>query len=614
MFDFLKKVPFFADLPDADLDRLCEMVTNVKLSIDEVLFTEGEIGDKAYVITSGEIDILKESGGRDVLLATRHEGEVIGEMSLLDQTPRFASGVAKTDCELLAISHENMENLLDNSPSAARVMLSTFTNRLRSTELILRQSEKMAQLGTLTAGIAHELNNPASAARRGAEHLQTAIINFQVAYQQFHSLGFSTAQWEQVSKLQDLAKLRVVEPIKLDSLEHSDREAEIEDWLDDHDIEDGWDYAPHLVSLGYQDFDLDELEEIFPEEALVVILKWVGTLFSIYSLLEEIHQGTSRIGEIVKSLKSYVYLDQAPVQLVDLHEGLDNTLVMLRSKLKTGVKVERDYDETIPNIQGYGSELNQVWTNIIDNAVDAMEESGTITIRTKLEESWVLIEIEDTGPGMPKDVQEKIFSPFFTTKPMGKGTGLGMNISFNIIQKHKGEIKVFSRPGKTCFRIHLPVNFEDMNNKNTAPPSNKKTDEELKDILTKTKNIAVVGISSRETVPAHTVPAYLQRQGYRIIPINPKYEQVLGERAYPSLTSLTEPVDVVLVFRRSDFIPDIVREAIEIGAKTIWMQLGLTNPEAADMAQDADLDVVMDTCMRLVHQRLIGKNRLTKRS
>ena len=227
MFDFLKKIPLFADLPDDDLYRLCEMAVEELIPVDETLFTEGEIGDKAYVIMSGEVDILKESGGRTVLLASRRAGEVIGEMSLLDQTPRFASGIAKTACKVLAISHENLENLLDTSPSAARVMLSTITNRLRSTEIVLRQSEKMAQLGTLTAGIAHELNNPASAARRGAEHLQTSIELFEEAYQKFHALGFTDEQWSKAAELQEFAQKGASQPADLDSLGRSDREAKV---------------------------------------------------------------------------------------------------------------------------------------------------------------------------------------------------------------------------------------------------------------------------------------------------------------------------------------------------------------------------------------------------
>lgn len=607
MFDFLKKVPLFADLPDEDLERLCSLVTEETIPKDEILFTEGEIGDKAYVIMSGEIDILKESGDRDVLLAARGAGEVIGEMSLLDQTPRFASGVAKTECKVLAISHESLENLLDSSPSAARVMLSTITNRLRSTEIVLRQSEKMAQLGTLTAGIAHELNNPASAARRGAEHLQTSIDQFQQAYHKFHELNFTNEQWQKAAELQEIAQQQAVQPADLDSLGRSDREAELEDWFDDHGVDEGWEYAPHLVSLGYQSADLDGLKGMFSGDALEVVVQWLGTFINIFSLLEEILQGTSRIGEIVQSLKSYVYLDQAPLQTIDLHEGLDNTLVMLRSILKIGVNLERHYDKDIPSIQGYGSELNQVWTNIIDNAVDAMDGQGTLSIVTKLKGDWVVVEIEDTGPGIPEDVQAKLFDPFFTTKAMGKGTGLGMNISYNIIQKHKGEIKVFSRPGKTCFSIHLPINFEDVARGKAGLDSIYQTsDEKLSEIMKTMKNIAVVGISSRESAPSHSVPAYLQEHGYRIIPVNPKYEQVLGEPTFPDLVSINDPIDVVLVFRRSDFVPEIVNQAVEVEAKVVWMQLGIVNPDAAETAKDAGLDIVMDTCIRQSHQRLFG--------
>jgi signal transduction histidine kinase/predicted CoA-binding protein len=607
MFDFLKKVPLFANLPDDELARLCAVVVEEFIPADEILFTEGDIGDKAYVIMAGEIDILKESGGRTVLLATQKAGQVIGEMSLLDQAPRFASGRTRTDCKLLSISHENLAYLLDTSPSAARVMLSTITNRLRSTELVLRQSEKMAQLGTLTAGIAHELNNPASAARRGSEHLSSAIDYFQQTYQQFYEQGFSKEQWDKASDLREYAHQRAIQPVDLDSLGRNDREEAMEAWLDDRGVENSWEHAPILVSLGYQASDLEGLEKTFPGPQLVVAVRWLCTLFTIFSLLEEINQGTSRISEIVKSLKSYVYLDQASLQEVDIHEGLDNTLVMLRSKLKTGISLERHYAENFPRIMAYGSELNQVWTNLIDNAIDALDGTGKITISTRKIDDGVLVEVEDSGPGIPEDVQQNLFSPFFTTKPLGKGTGLGLNISFNIIQKHKGEIKVFSQPGKTRFSVRLPVNFEQVSNGLKPPPAiDRATDEHLREILESTQTIAVVGISSRENAPAHNIPKYLKEQGYTIIPINPNVEQVLGENAYPDLNSLGNPPDVVLVFRPSNYVPKIVEQAIEVGAKVVWLQEGIVNLAAAERARDAGIDMVMDTCMHETHQRLMG--------
>jgi len=332
----------------------------------------------------------------------------------------------------------------------------------------------------------------------------------------------------------------------------------------------------------------------------------MGSTFTVYSLLAEINQGAVRISEIVKSLKSYVYLDQAPIQSIDVHEGLDNTLVMLRHKLKAGIGVRREYAHDLPLIMAYGSELNQVWTNIIDNAVDAMNGKGEILLRTQQDGDWVIVEIEDDGPGIPKEILDKIFSPFFTTKPVGKGTGLGLNISYKIIEKHGGEIKVHSQPGKTRFQICLPVNFEKITSGASPITSiENPTDEGLRRILAATKTIAVVGISNRQEQPNHSVPAYLQAAGYRIVPVNPNLEEVLGEKAYPDLSSIPEPVDTVLIFRRSEAVPAIVEQAIEIGAKIVWMQEGVVNESAAARAKEAGLEVVMDTCMRATHKRLM---------
>ena len=609
MYDFLKKIPLFASLPEHDLDRLCEMVTEVNLPAGAELFAEGSPGDQAYVIKEGEIEILKASGGRSVLIAVRKPGEMIGEMALLEAAPRFASGRARTDSVLLAISHAQLEELLNTSPSAARAMLFTITSRLRSTELMLKQSEKMAQLGTLTAGIAHELNNPAAAAQRGAAHLITTIERLQQLQFQLNKFIYSQTARDELLQLAELARERGVKPIEIDSLDRSDLESELEVWLDEHGVENGWELAPVLASLGFEVSQLERLAVVFTADHLQVIITWLGATFVVYSLLSEINQGATRISEIVKSLKTYAYLDQAPVQLVDLHEGLDNTLVMLRHKLKQGVNLKREYTNDLPRIQAYGSELNQVWTNIIDNAIDAMDGHGEIFLRTRHEGDWVIVEIEDNGPGILPDIQEKIFSPFFTTKPVGKGTGLGLNITYNIVQKHGGEIKVFSHPGKTRFQICLPINFEKVQSgSNPITTISKISDDNLRQILATTRKIAVVGISDQQEQPNYTVPAYLQAQGYQIYPVNPNLDEVLGEIAYPDLLAVPDAVDVVLVFRRSEVVPPVVDQAIRIGAKVVWMQEGIVNEAAASAAREAGLDVVMDTCMRATHKRLMGKN------
>jgi signal transduction histidine kinase len=325
-------------------------------------------------------------------------------------------------------------------------------------EVTLRQSEKLATLGKLSAGIAHELNNPASAAVRGAEHLKNNISELQKIQYKLGKLSLSDEQLEKIKSLNELFYEKSKQPNELDPLTRSNLENEMEEWLEEKGINNCWELASTIVNTGFTKEELADLTQIFTNEQFPVVVSSLGNNFITNSLTEEIKQGAERITQIVKALKSYTYLDQAPVQSVDIHEGLDNTLVMLRSRLKNGISVEREYSENLPRIQAYGSELNQVWTNIIDNAIDAMNENGRITIKTYKENQHLVVELKNSGPGIPEDIQSKIFDPFFTTKSVGKGTGLGLNISHNIIvQKHKGEIKVKSKPGETCFQIKLPI-------------------------------------------------------------------------------------------------------------------------------------------------------------
>lgn len=607
MYDFLKKIPLFAGLQAGDLEHLCQMVKEINLPAGAELFAEGSPGDNAYVIKEGEIEIYKASGGRNVLIALRKSGEVIGEMSLLEASPRFASGRARKDSVLLEIGHAQLNELLDTSPSATRAMLHTVTSRLRTSELLLRESEKLAQLGTLTAGIAHELNNPAAAVQRGAGQMLPVINELIEIDQQLDQRSLSKEQREHLLELKSMARENAETPTDIDPLARSDREVALESWLDSNNYENGWELAPILVNLGFDEQKLNQLVVDFRPENVNRVINWLGVIFTVHSLLAEIGEGATRISEIVKSLKTYVYLDQAPVQSVDVHEGLDNTLVMLRHKLKQGIVVRREYDPKLPKIQAYGSELNQVWTNLIDNAIDAMNGQGEIIIRSMREGEYILVEIEDNGPGIPEDIQSKIFSPFFTTKSVGKGTGLGLSISYNIVQKHGGEIKVYSKPGHTRFQIYLPINFEKSQTSSTSVEAIKLvSDDQLKKILESSNLIAVVGISDDKEQPNHTVPAYLQTQGYRIIPINPKLSEVLGQKVYPDLLSAPKPIDIVLIFRRSEAVPEIVAQAIQIGAKVVWMQEGIINDAAANVAREAGLEVVMDTCIRATHRRLMG--------
>jgi signal transduction histidine kinase len=460
MFDFLRKIPLFSGLSGEDLRRLCGMAKEIHLDSGEQLFEEGKTGDLAYVIMDGQIEISKLSDGANMLLAVRGAGELIGEMALLEEAPRMASAQAASECWLLSIGREQLEELLSSSPASARAMLRTVTGRLRETEALLRQKEKLAQLGTLAAGMAHELNNPASAVQRGSVQMGAAVNRLLDIPSALRQLRLGSDQMQELDqKLRDMAR-RAERPETFDPLERSDREELIEEWLEDRRLESRGVHAPELVDMGYEVKDLEELEQRLPGPSLQVAIDLLCAAYVAYKVQREISEGSGQIAAIVKAMKSYVYLDQAPVQDVDIHEGLENTLVILKHKLKRGVLVRRDFAEELPQVRAYGSELNQVWTNLIDNAADALEGTGEIQLKTRVEDSWVTVEVEDNGPGIPEQQWPQIFTLFFTTKPMGKGSGQGLHISHNIVRRHGGHIDFHSRPGKTVFTVCIPLNFQ----------------------------------------------------------------------------------------------------------------------------------------------------------
>jgi signal transduction histidine kinase len=435
------------------------MVLTVELKAGETLFKEGSPGDRVYVLKDGSLEVIKQSGKREVLLAVNDEpGMVIGEMALIEQAPRMATVRARYDSTLIGIHQNQLDALLNSSPSAGQAILKTVLSRWRNTESLLRQSEKMAQLGTLTAGVAHELNNPAAAVQRSADQLQEKLSTFEKIHIRLGQFTCSDVQLMKLNELTANVQLRSTQYLTLDPLTRSDQEYEVEEWLEDQDIDDGWELAPILVNLGYDTAALDDIAQVFQGSLMRTIIRWLGAISTVYSLVVEISQGAGRISDIVKALKSYSYLDQAPIQEVDVHQGLDNTLIILRSKIKEGINIIREYAEDLPRITAYGSELNQVWTNLIDNAIDAMEGQGRIIIRTRREGGEIVVEVEDEGPGIPLEIQPKIYDPFFTTKGPGRGTGLGLNITYNIIvEKHRGEINLDSKPGRTVFQIRLPI-------------------------------------------------------------------------------------------------------------------------------------------------------------
>ncbi len=465
VYEFLRKIPLFSEMTEDDLQSLCLIVQDVDLPAGQMLFEEGSEGDTAYIVESGEVDIVKTSDNREILLAKRGPGEVFGEMALLLDQPRSAGVRARTDTKLIGISRADLRNLLQISPTAASSMFDILVTRYQNTQNLLRQSEKMAQLGTFTAGIAHELNNPAAAVQRSADHLNTAFFASAHTYMQLVREGLTGHQQQTLERYVRQAQEQAKAMPQLDALARSDREAELEEWLEDRGMDSAWEAAVTLVNLNYTDEQLEELAAEYGDK-LPTIIDWLNNNYTIFNLLNELQQGAFRISSIIKALKSYTYLDQSPVVRTNIHQGLDDTLLILRHKLKNEINVRREYAPDLPEIEAHGSELNQVWTNLIDNAVDALREAATpdptITLRTRREGGWVIVTIEDNGTGISEENLPRIFESFFTTKPIGQGTGLGLDISYNIVaRKHKGDIRVSSKPGCTQFEVWLPIEMKE---------------------------------------------------------------------------------------------------------------------------------------------------------
>jgi signal transduction histidine kinase len=439
----LGTVPLFAELPQVDLDRLSDGITEVRLEKGDVLFDEGDDADKAYVIAEGELEILKESAGRNVRIAVSAVGDVVGEMALLTGEERNAGAQAITPVLLIAIPRSCLEDVLSTSVQANRALFSVFISRWREQESRVRQSERMAQIGVLTAGLAHEMNNPAAAVTSGAEGLAEGLERL---------VGLARELPPDVA-LPGPSRVGV----SLSSMERADAEEEIAQILTTLGVEDPWDMASGLAASGFVADDLKGIEGNHVESAVA----FAGTSASFSSLLDEVAEGSRRLSELVGALKSYSFLDQAPVQEVDVTKGIEDTLLILRSKT-SDISIATEFEPDLPTIVAYGSQLNQVWTNLIDNAADAIHEAdlddGIITIRAFSEDESVVVEVENGGPSIPADVIDRIFEAFYTTKEPGKGTGLGLDTAYSIVvTQHRGALTVASADHKTVFTVTLPI-------------------------------------------------------------------------------------------------------------------------------------------------------------
>ena len=378
----------------------------------------------------------------------------------MDEQAYWASVRAVTDCEFWMIDAADLaEKFREWFPMAVH-LLEGLTSGLRSSQAIIGQRERLLSLGRLSAGLTHELNNPAAAAVRATATLRERVSKMRGKLAHLATSDVDPKALVALTELQEEAVEKMAKADKLSPVQVGEAEDELSDWLDDHGIDDAWDLAPPLVAAGVDTDWLDEVAESVPTTLLGDALHWVTYALETEQLMGEIEDSTDRISALVGAAKQYSQMDRAAHQYIDVRDGLKSTLIMLRHKIdqRGNITVVKDFDDSLPTVPAHPAELNQVWTNLIDNAVYAMPDGGTLTVRTSRTDGWVLVEICDTGIGIPPEMQQKIFEPFFTTKPVGEGTGLGLDISYRVItQRHGGDLRVKSRPGDTRFQVRLPL-------------------------------------------------------------------------------------------------------------------------------------------------------------
>ena len=451
----VRAVPLFAALRDDQLGCI-EGGEIIHALPGTSLAAEGETNSLFHILLEGEVRITRDYERQTILMRVGKPGVYFGEIMLLLNIPWLSTVRVTKPAKLFQLNEDGFWRMMTQCRNIACDVFRAAATRMRNVEGYTQQREKLAALGTMAAGLAHELNNPAAAARRAATHLGETADKAQSLLCQL-SRVLDAAHWRHVLNSELQAYEKLAEAPVLDHLERSDREEETAEWLDARGIPQAWDIAPTFVTAGLDAKWLGEFAEKLPPESQAYALSWLESRLGLKMLVSQVDQSTGRIVELVKAIKSYSYMDQASTQEVDIHEGIESTLTMLGHKLKN-VELVRKFDHTLPRITAYGSELNQVWTNLIDNAIDAVNGSGRICLGTWQEDNQIVVEIVDNGPGIPPEVQAHMFEPFFTTKSVGSGTGLGLVLCNQIVaNRHGGEIEFESQPGETRFKVRLPL-------------------------------------------------------------------------------------------------------------------------------------------------------------
>ncbi len=428
------------------------------LADGEALFRQGDPVLSLYVVTAGKLRITKTVGHEEILLRYHGPGQFSGDLTVLTGEVAGATGTAVGATTVVRISQAALRKLIGDGMPLGDLLLKAMARRSREVVASISNEEKLAALGKMSAGLAHELNNPAAAARRASKLMLETVLDAPLRMLEYNSEWTADERVRIRAFAQDVrGRIERGFP-QADTIELSDREQSLYDYFEELGIPVSCEGAPTLANAGITVEDLRHWQKDLGK-GFLKCLHWLEAVVRLGELAKDIESSTERIVDLVTAMKEYTYMDQAKFQEIDIHKGLDSTLKIMHHKLKKGVEVQTFYDLSAPKICAYPGELNQVWTNLIDNAVDAMHGEGILSIRTKRMEEGVLIEFGDTGEGIPSDIKNRIFEPFFTTKEVGKGTGLGLDISYRIItHRHGGKIKVRSKPGETVFSVYLPAN------------------------------------------------------------------------------------------------------------------------------------------------------------
>jgi signal transduction histidine kinase len=456
----LRKIGVFSDLRDDQLQWFASSGEQLRLAPGDVLLREGDPADALFVLLDGEVRGRRETAGADSPGFVGRAGEVTGLLPFSRMTTFPLTARATTSTWILRLHKDHFPEMLQRIPELLQRLVGVMADRIREYSRAELQRDKLSALGKLSAGLAHELNNPASAAGRAAEGLREYMRDLRGINKMLDDASLSCAERSLLASFEDNLVDRLTSAPPRDALEQSDLEENLASWLTGRNIANASRLASGLVEAGVDRTSLEKLGARFRPDVLSPILARVVSSVGAERLTREIEASTGRISELVRAIKEYTYMDQAPEQEVDVRQGIESTLTMLKFRLKHGVQVTRDFAPDLPRIFAHGSELNQVWTNLIDNAIDAMGGKGEITIRTSRELDFVLVEIIDNGPGISDAAKPHIFEPFFTTKGVGDGTGMGLDTVYRIVRAHRGDISVESKPGRTNFQVRLPLKMK----------------------------------------------------------------------------------------------------------------------------------------------------------